>query len=238
MMLDHDVVAVSPTGVYRVLKGAGLLDRNRWAPSKKGKGFVQPLHADEHWHVDISYLNVAGTFYFLCSVLDGYSRAIVHMEIRETMKGQEVDTVVQRALEKHLGHKPRIISDNGPQFIPKDFKQFIRLAGITHIRTSPCYPQSNGKLERWHGTLNGEHFRDKSPRDVEEARRVVGNFVAHYNEVRLHSVLGYITPRDKLVGRVEEIFANRDSRFEAARAKRLGAKARAAEKEITQSVTV
>lgn len=236
MMLDQDVVAVSPTSVYRVLKSAGLLDRNRWAPSKKGKGFVQPLQAHEHWHIDISYLNVAGTFYFLCSVLDGYSRAIVHWEIRETMKEPEVETIVQRALEKHPGHKPRIISDNGPQFIAKDFKQFVRLAGITHVRTSPYYPQSNGKLERWHGTLKGEEFRNKAPRDVEDARRVVGNFVTHYNEVRLHSALGYVTPHDKLAGRDTEIFDSRDSKLEAARAKRLGAKSRAAEQSLTHTV--
>jgi transposase InsO family protein len=68
-----------------------------------------------------------------------------------------------RALEKHPGHKPRIISDNGPQFIAKNFEQFVRLAGITHVRTSPYYPQSNGKLERWHGTLKGEEFRRPSP---------------------------------------------------------------------------
>ena len=236
MMLDQDIVAVSPTSVYRVLKGAGLLDRNRWAPSKKGKGFVQPVGPHEHWHIDISYLNVAGTFYFLCSVLDGYSRAIVHWEIRETMKEPEVETIVQRALEKHPDHKPRIISDNGPQFIAKDFKQFVRLAGITHVRTSPYYPQSNGKLERWHGTLKGEEFRNKAPRDVEEARRVVGNFVTHYNEVRLHSALGFVTPHDKLAGRDTEIFDSRDSKLEAARAKRLGAKSLAAEQANTLTV--
>ena len=172
-------------------------------------------------------MNLAGTFYFLCSVLDGYSRAIVHWEIRETMKEPEVETIVQRALEQHPGQKPRIISDNGPQFIAKDFKQFIRLAGITHVRTSPYYPQSNGKLERWHGTLKNERFRDKAPRNVDEARRVVDDFVTHYNEVRLHSALGYVTPIDKLAGRDAEIFANRDSKLEAARAKRLGAKSRA-----------
>ena len=181
-------------------------------------------------------INIAGTFYFLCSVLDGYSRAIVHWEIRETMKEPEVETIVQRALEKHPSHKPRIISDNGPQFIAKDFKQFVRLAGITHVRTSPYYPQSNGKLERWHGTLKGEEFRNKAPRDVEEARRVVGNFVTHYNEVRLHSALGYVTPHDKLAGRDTEIFDSRDSKLEAARAKRLGAKSLAAEQANTHTV--
>jgi len=102
MMLDQDVVAVSPTSVYRVLKGAGLLDRNRWAPSKKGKGFVQPLKAHEHWHIDISYLNVAGTFYFLCSVLDGYSRAIVH---------DSRNSKLEAARAKRLGAKSRAATE-------------------------------------------------------------------------------------------------------------------------------
>jgi len=102
--------------------------RNRWAPSKKGKGFVQPLKAHEHWHIDISYLT------------------------------------------------------------------------------------------------------------VEEARRVVGDFVTHYNEVRLHSALGYVTPHDKLAGRDAEIFASRDSKLKAARAKRLSAKSRAAEQDNSHTV--
>jgi transposase InsO family protein len=169
-------------------------------------------------------------------VLDGYSRAIAHWEIRETMKEPEVETIVQRALEKHPGHEPRIISDNGPQFIAKDFKQFVRLAGITHVRTSPSYPQSNGKLERWHKTLKGEEFRNKAPANVEEARRVVGNFVTHSNEVRLHSALGYVSPHDKLAGRDAEIFASRDTKLEAARAKRLGAKSRAAQQSLATTV--
>ena len=69
------------------------------------------------------------------------------------MTERDVETIVQQALEQHRNAKPRIISDNGPQFIARDFKEFIRVAGITHVRTSPHYPQSNGKLERWHGSL-------------------------------------------------------------------------------------
>ena len=220
MMLDADVVAVSPSSVYRVLKAAGRLDRHRWAPSKKGTGFVQPLRAHQQWHVDISYLNVAGTFYFLCTVLDGYSRLIVHWEIGEGMKEPDVELIIQRALEKFPGEKPRIISDNGPQFVAKDFKLFIRLAELTHVRTSPYYPQSNGKLERWHGTLKGERFRLASPTTLEEAQRVVSDFVQHYNQVRLHSALGYITPTDKLAGREKEITENRDRKLEEARQRR------------------
>jgi transposase InsO family protein len=53
---------------------------------------------------------------------------------------------LERAKEKHPEAKPRIISDNGPQFVARDFKEFIRISGMTHVRTSPYYPQSNGKL--------------------------------------------------------------------------------------------
>ena len=220
MMLDDDVVAVSPASVYRVLKQAGRLDHRRFSPSKKGTGFVQPLLPHEHWHVDVSYINVSGTFYYLTSVLDGCSRYIVHWEIRESMTERDIETIVQRALERHPGEKPRIISDNGPQFIARDFKEFIRLTGVTHVRTSPHYPQSNGKLERWHGSLKRECVRPAAPSSLDEAQRRISSYVEHYNNVRLHSALGYVTPADKLIGLDKEIFAERDRKLEEARERR------------------
>jgi transposase InsO family protein len=220
MMLDADVVACSPSSVYRVLKAAGLLDRHAPKPSLKGTGFVQPLRPHEHWHVDVSYINIAGTFYYLCSVLDGCSRFTVHWEIRETMTEAEVEQIIQRAREKYPGVTPRIISDNGPQFIARDFKEFIRLCGMTHVKTSPYYPQSNGKIERWHRILKEDCIRPGTPLTLEDARRIVGKFVEHYNTVRLHSALGYITPKDKLAGREKEILDARDRKLEQARERR------------------
>lgn len=220
MMLDADVVAVSSSSVYRVLKNAGRLDRHRWAPSKKGTGFVQPDGPHQHWHLDISYVNLGGTFYFLITVLDGYSRYIVHEEIRENMREFDTEVVVQRALEKYPGEHPRIITDNGPQFLARDFKEFIRLMGLTHVRTSPYYPQSNGKLERWHGSVKRECIRPACPGSLEEASRLVASYVETYNHVRLHSALGYIAPADKLNGLESVIFAERDRKLEEARRRR------------------
>lgn len=220
MMLDADQVACSPASVYRVLKQAGLLAGSTPATSKKGTGFVQPLQAHEHWHVDVSYLNIAGTFYFLCSLLDGYSRFIVHWEIREKMEESDVETILQRAREAFPDARPRIISDNGPQFLAKDFKEFIRIAGMTHVKTSPYYPQSNGKIERWHKTLKSESIRVSVPLSLEDVRRIVSDYVDYYNAVRLHSAIGYITPKDKLEGRDVTIFAARDQKLVAAEPRR------------------
>lgn len=220
MMLDADVVAASPASVYRVLKGAGLLQRWNRRPSKKGTGFVQPLKPHEHWHADVSYINVCGTFYYLCSLLDGYSRAIVDWELGERMTECEIEILIQRARETFPQARPRIISDNGPQFIARDFKEFIRIAGMTHVRTSPYYPQSNGKLERWHRSLKEECIRPGTPLSLEDARRSVGRFVEHYNTVRLHSAIGYVAPQDKLEGRAEAIWAERDRKLDVARQRR------------------
>jgi putative transposase len=220
MMIDADVAACSPASVYRVLKGAGLLEGHNTKPTPKGTGFVQPLKPHEHWHVDVSYLNIGGTFYYLCSVLDGCSRYIVHWEIREAMTEADIEQVIQRAREQFPGVTPRIISDNGPQFVAKDFKEFIRLCGMTHVKTSPYYPQSNGKIERFHRTIKGDCIRTETPLSLEDARRIVARYVGHYNAVRLHSAIGYVTPEAKLQGRDKEILAQRDRKLEAARQRR------------------
>jgi putative transposase len=161
---------------------------------------------------------------YLCSLLDGCSRFIIHWEIRQTMTEVDVETIIQRARERFPGGHPRIISDNGPQFIAKDFKEFIRICGMTHVRTSPYYPQSNGKKERWYKTFKGECIRVKTPLSLDDARRVVADFVAHYNQVRLHSAIGYVAPADKLAGRETEIFTERDRKLNAARERRRAAR--------------
>ncbi len=217
MMMDADMVAASPASVYRVLKVVGLMESWNRKPSKKGTGFHQPIRAHEHWHIDVSYINVCGTFYYLCSVLDGFSRYIVHWEIREAMKERDIEIILQRGREAFPNVQPRIISDNGPQFIANDFKAFIRICGMTHVRTSPYYPQSNGKIERWHKSLKKECIRPGTPLSLEDARSLVEGYVAHYNTKRLHSAIGYVTPQAQLEGRADAIHAERDRKLAAAR---------------------
>jgi len=88
---------------------------------------------------------------------------------------------------------------------------------MTHVRTSPYYPQSNGKIERWHKSLKGECIRPGTPLTGEDARRLIHQYVDHYNTVRLHSAIGFVTPADMLAGRQAEIHEARDRKLEAAR---------------------
>lgn len=224
MMLDQNIVAISPKTTYRVLKDAGVMDKKNLKTSKKGTGFCQPERPHQHWHIDVSYINLGGTFYYLCSILDGYSRVIVHWDIKEAMKEEDIELILQKAREKYPGTSTRIISDNGPQFVSRDFKNFVRLAGMDHVRTSPYYPQSNGKIERWHKELKEQCIRAHHISTLDEARQRTASFVEEYNNHRLHASIGYIAPIDKLMGREEEIFRSRDSKLAKARASRAAAR--------------
>ena len=99
---------------------------------------------------------------------------------------------------------------------------------MTHVRTSPYYPQSNGKIERWRKSLKGECIRPGTPLSLEDARRLVEGYVEHYNNVRLNSAIGYIAPKDMLAGRQRKIHAERDRKLEDARKQRQIRRQRAA----------
>ncbi|AFN74244.1 integrase catalytic subunit [Melioribacter roseus P3M-2] len=222
MMLDENIVAVSPSTTYRVLKSAGLLNRwNKVKRSSKGNGFNQPTMPHQHWHIDIKYVNFKGTFLFLIDIIDGYSRFIVNHELRMNMQEYDVQITLQKALEKFPGVKPRIISDNGSQFISKDFSEYLRLAGLTHIKTSIGYPQSNGKIEKFHSTINRECLNRYSFIDINDAKKQIKNFIDYYNTKRLHSSLSYLTPEDLLLGRANERLRERKRKIQKAKLYRI-----------------
>jgi putative transposase len=77
MMIDQEVVAASRRACT-VCSPVPACSTAGTKAVQEGTGFVQPLRTHEHWHIDVSYLNLGGTFYYLCSILDG---AMVHWEI-------------------------------------------------------------------------------------------------------------------------------------------------------------
>jgi putative transposase len=203
-MMDANVVACSPGTVYNVLRQADVL-RPRGKESRKGQGFVQPLTAHEHWHIDVAYINIAGTFVFMATVIDGFSRLVVAWDIAPQMGEKEIEILLQQGRERFPGAHPRIISD------------FVKIFGMTHVRTSPFYPQSNGRIERYHRTIKSQCIRPSTPLTIEDTKRAVRSLVEHDNTQRLHSAIGYVTPLDMLEGRQKAIHEERDRKLEEAR---------------------
>ena len=109
MLIDADIVAVSPASVWRVLGQARRMQKV--APpgsTKKGTGFVQPVAVHEHWHIDIAHTNIHGTFYYLCVVLDGASRFLIAWDLRESMTEREIEVLLERAKERFPDARPHV----------------------------------------------------------------------------------------------------------------------------------
>lgn len=220
MMIDQDIAYCSPSTVYSILKKAGAIRSRTVKKSKKGTGFHQPSAPHKHWHSDITNVTIGDIVYFLISILDGYSRAVIAWDLRSQMKSKDVGIVFQKAKEKYPNVAPRCISDNGKQYKCKEFKRFVSENGYTHVTTSPYYPQSNGKQERFHGTLKRECIRIECPLTKEDADRIIGEYIDSYNHHRLHSAIGYIAPIDKMNNKEQEIFNKRDRKLKQRRLER------------------
>lgn len=217
MGIDENAFACSPTSVYRVLRDEGLL--SKWkskAKSAKGTGFIQPEKPHQEWHTDIKYVNFKGTFLFFIGIIDGYSRYIVHHELRTNMTEFDIEIVLQKAIEKYPNHKPKLITDNGSQYLSKDFQLYLKEVGLKHIKTSPSYPQANGKIERFHRSLEEECIRTTSMIDIDDAKEQIAQYVEHYNNHRLHSSLFFLRPIDFLQGNVDVLLKERQEKMNKA----------------------
>ena len=217
-MLDEDIVCASPSSVYRVLRDADLLLK-KWRHKKaKGSGFKQPTTVHRHWHLDITYINFKGTFVYLVALIDGFSRFIVHHEVRTSVESLDIEIMLERALLRHHPkQKPVLITDNGPQMISKEFKKYLSLVDITHRTTRFYYPQSNGKVERFFGTCKNEWERINSFLTLDDLKRQLQKYIDFYNYERLHSSIGYITPFAMMRGKQNEIFKERKVKLAKAR---------------------
>ena len=92
----------------------------------------------------------------------------------------------QAATRPQVRHKPRLLSDNGPSYIACELAEWIGAQGMSHARGAPFHPQTQGKIERWHQTLNRVLLENYFlPGDLE---RHIEAFIEHYNHWRtLHS---------------------------------------------------
>jgi len=217
MMIDEDVAYVSPTSVYRILSDADLL--YRWKRStKEGVPPAEPTRPNERWHTDLMYLRVEDTWYFLVTVLDAYSRYVVHWDLLTSMTAAAVRVVIHDAVKK-TGASPQIVTDNGSQFTAKDFKELVRDFELEHIRIRTYHPESNGRVERFHRSTR-DALDAQDLQNLSRAREIIGHWVEFYNTRRLHAGLKYLAPIEYWQGDPTARIEERRTKLEQARERR------------------
>jgi transposase InsO family protein len=220
-MVDRNVAFVSCSSVYNVIKRHNL--GKKWAEAVElaKRGFDQPQAVHEQWHIDFSYIRIGGSFYYFLGILDGYSRRMLSWRLCETMAGINAEILVAETKEQYpQARSPRLISDNGSQFISKDFEELLALLEVDHTFTSANHPQSNGKLERFNRTLKTEHVRRAAYLNYQDACLRMAEWIAYYNSERLHSAIWYLTPNDVFSGRDDNRLAERKEKLHTAFIKR------------------
>lgn len=222
-MVDEDVVCLSPSTVYRILREERLVCPWRRRTKRSRSEEEKAQRPNQRWATDLLHLRIGERWYYLVSFLDEYSRYLVHWELLTSMDGDSVSLAAQRAVETlprdaagKLLARPEIRSDNGSGYVSREFRQVLAEHELTHQRIKPHCPEENGLMERAYRTLR-EALEEEEWTDRPGAERVLERVTGWYNAERLHRALGYLRPVDYYRGDPAALIEVRRHKLAAAR---------------------
>ena len=197
-MTDNSGHFISESSVYRILKAVNLITSPNHILVKAANEFKdKTTRIHQMWQTDFTYFKVEGWgWFYLSSIMDDYSRFIIHHELCTTMKTPDVERNVEAALIKTglpEGRRPKILSDNGSCYISEDIKDFMKEKGITQVHGAPNHPQTQGKIERYHRSMKNvvklHHYYSLS-----DLKKAIDEYIEYYNNERYHESLNNCTP--------------------------------------------
>ena len=192
-----------------------------------GDHFDKPTgRVNELWQTDFTHFKVIGWgWYYLCTILDDYSRFILACRLSTNMAAGDVEETLQMALNEvdvtrvKVKHRPRLLSDNGPAFLSQALKEYLKQYRLQHIQGAPYHPMTQGKIERYHSSMKNV-VKQQTFYFPWELRSAISEFVAYYNHDRYHESLDNMTPADVYFGKVQEMKTRREEIKQATLEKR------------------
>lgn len=213
-LTDEQQIFISESSVYRILKARGLITAPAHILLSAGNEFTNKTgFVHQMWQTDFTYFKILGWgWYYLSTILDDYSRYIVHWELCDGMKVEDVKRTIDRAVDKakiKTKQRPRLLSDNGSCYIAAELKEYLKENhNMNQVHGRPMHPQTQGKIERYHRTMKNVVKLDNyyCP---EELISALEKFVKMYNNDRYHESLQNLTPADVYYGRGDAILKER-----------------------------
>jgi transposase InsO family protein len=212
-IIDNWKYYISESSVYRILKSQGLITSPAYIVMQASDQFKdKTTRVNQMWQTDFTYFKIIGWgWYYLSTVLDDYSRYILHWELCSTMKTADVKRSIDKALKKAdliEGQMPRLLSDNGSCYISNELADYITDNRMSHVRGKPNHPQTQGKIERYHRSMKNV-VKLENYYSPEELSVRLNEFVEYYNNHRYHESLKNTTPADVYYGRDQQILEKR-----------------------------
>lgn len=211
---DEQQIFMSESSVYRILKSRGLITSPAHIFISAAEEFTSKTgFVHQMWQTDFTYFKILGWgWYYLSTILDDYSRYIVHWELCSNMKVDDVKRTVDSAIVKAkliTKQRPRLLSDNGSCYIATELKSYLKdQYQMEQVHGRPNHPQTQGKIERYHRTMKNVVKLDNYYTS-EELNTALEKFVYTYNNERYHESLQNLTPADVYYGRGEQILQER-----------------------------
>ena len=197
--LRHEGWKVNHKRVHRLWKAAGLS-----VPARKSRKRLRRLAAtrqiqarrpDGVWCIDFAQdRSIHGTKLRILCVTDEFTRESLVLEVNRSSTSEQVCRVLDRLFVSRS--KPGALRmDNGPEFVALALKGLCQRHGISAAYIEPGKPWQNGFAESFVSRLRDEFLDGEVLLSVLDAKTRLGTWRRYYNEERLHSRIGYLTPR-------------------------------------------
>jgi len=224
-MIDENIVCVSPSTCYRILKENNLIKSNSFKISYSGRGKYQnkALFPDELWQTDITYIRYRRKDLYLLIFIDIYSRFITLSKLLLSMDSKTVSDCFKNFIVNNQNlfkRKPKLQSDNGSCYIGNEFKTLINKQNFEHIRIHPGCPTENAVVERVNRTVKESLYELEEPENSEHLEKLIERVIYYYNYERYHKSLNYVTPYTFYRGEPDKIFEERNQKIALAKLNR------------------
>ena len=190
----------TPSKVGRIWREEGLKVPQKQPPGGRlwlNDGSCIRLRANRPnhvWSYDFVFIRDAyGGKIRMLTMIDEFSRKCLAIHCARRIGSIQVIEQLAHAMILH-GIPQYIRSDNGPEFIAKELRNWLQGVGVKTAYIEPGSPWENGYCESFNGTFRDELLDGEIFYSLKEAQIVVGQWVKHYNQTRPHSSLGYRPP--------------------------------------------
>lgn len=205
-------VSLSHKVIGNILKQEGYkLETRATGAEEAVLGRFEMERPNELWTMDVKEFYVHDLKVYLFDIVDDFSRFIVGHGLFREVTAKLAISVLQGAIVRH-GKPERVLTDRGREFHvwggESSFTKFLEGELIAHSLARPHHPQTCGKIEAVHGTIEKELIGRIRFDSFEQAKKMVAAYYEHYNFERTHMGIGGITPADRYFGRVGKVLAS------------------------------
>lgn len=213
-------ISLSHKVIGKVLRQAGFVLEKRVKDRDEAKvERFEMSRPNELWTMDTKSFYVHDLKVWLIDIIDDYSRFIVGFRLlRHAATSDDAVATVTEAMARH-GKPERVLTDRGGEFHSWSglarFTKFLQDESIEHSLARAHHPQTTGKIESMHRTLEKELIGIRRFDSFAQARREIAGYFEHYNFERTHMGIGGVTPADRYFGRLARVLADLEQRTPA-----------------------